>query len=39
MFSASEQTYCSIIVCDSEWVTVSTEVVTAPFSCYLAGAT
>ena len=47
LFSASEHTHCTLVVCDSEWVTValhsafwvSTEVVTALFGCYMAGAT
>ena len=42
LFSASEQTHCALVVCDSEWVTValhsmflmSTEVVTVLFSCW-----
>ena len=44
LFSASEQTHCALIVCDSKWVTVSlhsvfwlaAEVVTVLVSCYIA---
>ena len=47
LFSASEQTHCALIICNTEWVTValhsvlwaSTKVVVALFSCYMAGAT
>ena len=47
LLSASEQTHCALMVCDSEWVTaalhsvfwVSAKVVAALFSCYVAGAT
>ena len=42
LFSASEQTHCTLVVCDSAWVTValhsafwiSTEVFTALFGCW-----
>ena len=47
LFSASEQTHCALVVCDSESVTValhsafsiSTEVLTPLFGRYMAGAT
>ena len=46
LFSVTEQTHSALVICSSEWVTValynpfwiSTNVVTAPFSCYMAGA-
>ena len=46
LFSASEHTHCTLVVCYSEWMTValhsvfwaSTEVVTALYSCYMTGA-
>ena len=47
LFSVSEQLHCTLVVSNPKWVTVplhrmfwiSTEVVTALFSCYMAGAT
>ena len=46
LFSASEHTHCTLVVCYPEWMTaalhsvfwVSTKVVTVMFSCYMAGA-
>ena len=47
LFSASEQTHCPLVICNSEWVTValhnmfwiSTKVVTVLFGCYTTSAT
>ena len=47
LFCASEQTHCTVVVLDSEWVivalhsifSISTKVVAVLFSCYMAGST